>query len=59
MPWLKRWLISVVVAILVAGPMAAAALIALPDRYRGPWVPAAVAVLACGVVAGLRRSGPP
>ena len=51
----KHVLIDGLVGLLLAGPLAALALVALPEQWRGPAVPWAVLALAIGLVAILRR----
>lgn len=50
--------VDVLIGLLLAGPLAALALVALPERWRGPAVPWAVAALAIVLVALARRAMP-
>jgi hypothetical protein len=45
----------VLVGLLLAGPLAALALVTLPERWRGPAVPWAVAALTIALVAFVRH----
>ena len=47
--------VSVLVGLLLAGPLAALTLVALPEPWRGPAVPWAVAALAVALVVFVRQ----
>jgi hypothetical protein len=51
--------VTVAGAVLLAGPVAAVVVPALPPAWRYRAVPWAILVLALGVVAGFRRGRPP
>ena len=55
----KTFLADVLVGLLLAGPLAALAVAALPERWRGPAVPWAVGALAIALVVIVRRSRRP
>jgi len=50
--------VTVVVGLLVAGPLAAVALVATPPDWRGPWVAVLAVLVGVGLVALLRRESP-
>ena len=56
---LKTFFVNVLVGLLLAGPLAALALVALPEQWRGPAVPWAVVAVAVAVVAIVRRPKQP
>jgi uncharacterized membrane protein YccC len=47
--------INVLVGVLLAGPLAALALVAVPEQWRGPAVPLAVVALTIALVVFVRR----
>jgi len=47
--------VNVLVGLLLAGPLAALAVVALPERWGGPVVPWAIAAAAIALVAYLRQ----
>lgn len=51
----KTLVVNVLVGLLLAGPLAALALVAMPERWRGPVVPWTVAVVSVALVALLRQ----
>ena len=51
----KTFFLNVLVGLLLAGPLAALALVALPEPWRGPAVPLAVTAFAVGLVVIVRR----
>ncbi len=55
----KTVFVNVLVGLLLAGPLAALALVALPAGWRKPAVPWAVAALAIAVVVIVRQPRPP
>lgn len=55
----KTFFLNVLVGLLLAGPLAALALVALPEQWRGPVVPWGVAALAVALVAIVRQSKRP
>lgn len=50
-----RVVVNVLVGLLLAGPLASLTLVVLPEEWRGPVVPWAVAAVAIAVVAFLRQ----
>jgi hypothetical protein len=55
----KTLFLNVLIGLLLAGPLAALALVALPEAWRGPAVPWTVAAIAVAVVTIVRRPQPP
>ncbi|MEW5981908.1 MAG: hypothetical protein AB1806_06005, partial [Acidobacteriota bacterium] len=53
-PW-PRLLVTLVLGLLTAGPLAAVTLVALPAGWRGPAVPAAVLAGTLLVLVGIRH----
>jgi uncharacterized membrane protein YccC len=51
----KTFAVNVLVGLVLAGPLAALALVALPEQWRGPAVPWTVVALAVALVALVRR----
>jgi uncharacterized membrane protein YccC len=54
----KSLAVSLLLGLLIAGPLAALVLIALPEPLRGPVVPWTVAAVVVAVVLYIRRPGP-
>lgn len=59
MPRYLSLLVSLLLGVLVAGPVSALALVVLPVRWRGPWVPWSVVLLMVGLVAAWRHGRQP
>jgi hypothetical protein len=53
--WLREGLITVATSVLVAGPLAAMALVLMPGSWRSPLVLWGILTTVLVVVAGLRR----
>lgn len=51
--------VTVLLALLLGGPLAALAFVAVPADWRGPIVPAAAGLVALAVVAAARHAGRP
>jgi hypothetical protein len=52
---MKSFCISVCVGVLLAGPLASLVVVALPERWRSPLVPWAVAALTVALIVAVRR----
>ncbi len=58
--WVRATLVTCAAALLVAGAAAGVVLPALPDAWRGPWVPWGILLGSAALVGGLRhRRRPP
>jgi len=53
--WLREGLVTVATSVLVAGPLAAMALVAMPGSWRSPLVLWGILTTVVIIVAGLRR----
>ena len=51
----RTFVVNVLIGLLLAGPVAALVLISLPEQWRGPVVPWAIAAAAIALVAFLRQ----